>query len=244
MRTRGQARKPRDNAITVALIGAAATVAAALIAALFTLLPDASNGAAQPSGSMSGASLTPTPSPSPEQQDASTLAGSTFDFNDEGWEVEDNADDGIPSFSKSGGNPGGYIREVDNKSGDGWFWMAPPKFLGDMTAAYGGSLRFDLRHPTPGVEDPDPNFDVYLDGGGLRLRIDIGALPPVDWKTYTVRVDESENWLRRDTNQRATSTDMKQVLQSLSELRIRGDYYGDPDFNDITHLDNVILRIP
>ena len=47
------------------------------------------------------------------------MAGSTFDNDDEGWEIMDGAlgRSGAPTYLHSGGNPGGHLYAVDEGTG-------------------------------------------------------------------------------------------------------------------------------
>src|SRR5438552_3647113 len=72
---------------------------------------------------------------------AQVIASSTFDIDDEGWIVgEFYALTGsvTPTYVPTGGNPGGFIRTTDMLVWSAFH--APAKFLGNMSAAYGGNL--------------------------------------------------------------------------------------------------------
>jgi len=77
---------------------------------------------------------------------ASVIASSTFDTNDEGW-MNGNFDGttGSPTsvnYFSTGGNPAGQIQVYDN-----YYWnafLAPAAFLGNQSAAYLGTLTFDI----------------------------------------------------------------------------------------------------
>ena len=74
-----------------------------------------------------------------ETGDGTVLVQSSFDNDDEGWEIMDGAlgRSGAPTYLHSGGNPGGHLYAVDEGTGESWFWKAPDKFTMDATAEVG-----------------------------------------------------------------------------------------------------------
>lgn len=71
------------------------------------------------------------------------IAESTFDLDGEEWTVFN--DGTAPLYYATGGiDNSGYIRSTDRGKGSYWYWNAPNKFLGDISKAYNGILRFNL----------------------------------------------------------------------------------------------------
>lgn len=66
------------------------------------------------------------------------LAVSTFDSGAEDWTTVGATS---PVWEPTGGNPGGHIWAEDSVGGPPWFFVAPSKFLGDMSAAFGGGAQ-------------------------------------------------------------------------------------------------------
>lgn len=184
---------------------------------------------------------------------ASIIASSTFDSNAQGWVGRDlNLGVSPPypvvstyslTWSATGGNPGGHVSIVD-PSGFWIYFSAPAAYLGNQSAAYGGSLSFDIAATTSGL----PNFndpDVILVGpGGLTLVYDVPFTPPpsttVNWSSFTVNLNET-NWrVGTLTGPLATQAQMQTVLGSLSALYIRAEYFVG--LAETGYLDNVILR--
>ena len=194
----------------------------------------------------------------------------TSDFDNsigdnEGWKIgprtsgTDFSNCGPAEHKASGGNPDGFIshREICNGMvpNDGWYFVAPDKFHGDMSNAFGRSLDFDLRSNG----DLNPLFPfqtgslVVLHGGGKYI-----YLPSVHvanyvkphggvWTNYSFPLstdDPRHVWWMSTSNllnpaQRATNTDLQEVLTNLDGLSIFGDFSSAE-----TDLDNVILGKP
>ncbi len=170
--------------------------------------------------------------------DASPKVGvaSRFTHNSESWLVTGDPVSPDPTYVSTGGNPGGFIQTTDGGLGGFMYWSAPAKFLGDQSAAYGGSVQFDLRQETTG-RALDAS-DVILKGGGLRLTFNTANDPTADWTHYRVSLRE-KGWLNGSVP--ATRADMQKALGSLSSLLIRAEFAGGIDVDD---LDNVALKPP
>ncbi len=167
------------------------------------------------------------------------LAVSTFDNNAEDWTVIGDVV-GTPTYHTSGGNPGGYVSATDQTDGETWFWSAPAKFLGNKSAAYGGVLRYDLRQDPNDAQYQD--YDVILEGAGLRLVLEATYTPRTIWTSYVVILDQRAGWFKDDgTDDSPTAGEMQAVLADLTALRIRGEYQIGDDTGD---LDNVRLEGP
>jgi len=170
--------------------------------------------------------ITPTPSP--------ILASSTFDTGDDGWTVVNDAYP--PVYYAQGGNPGGYISATDKMQGSYWYWRAPSKFYGNVSAAYGKALTFDLKQSsTASQADQD---DVILVGSGLTLVYNTSYNPGTNWTAYSVLLSETVGWVNKATGQTATQSELQSVLAYLSDLQIRGEFVVGADTGS---LDNVIL---
>lgn len=167
----------------------------------------------------------------------SVIVQSSFGSGDEGWRVGDLTGVGplvAPTYFGGGGNPGGFIRAQD------LFWwtafIAPASFLGDMSAAYGGQLRFDQRElANSGGAAPA----VALEGAGLRLG-HAGVMPGTVWTTIVVPLTPG-GWVNGATLAPATAEELLAALSNLTALRINADYLDGPDQVD---LDNVVLLTP
>lgn len=69
---------------------------------------------------------------------------STFDASDEGWYQISNVTRYHVTHVAAGGNPGGYIKASDTAASGVWYFVAPPAYTGNVSAAYGKNLTFEL----------------------------------------------------------------------------------------------------
>lgn len=168
------------------------------------------------------------------------LASSTFDSGDEGWKVTGDAQSATPTYVSTGGNPGGFIRGFDNVVGGVWVWTAPAKFLGNMSAAYGFPLTYDLRMRGSGPLFDDS--DVILTGSGVSLYLIKTPPVPQDltWTPYSALIQDTANWhVGAYSGPSATESQIRSVLTNVTSLQIRGEFITGSDNGD---LDNVILN--
>ncbi len=164
---------------------------------------------------------------------------STFDTDDEGWRVVGDATSVVPQWSATEGNPDGHVYAVDQVVGGVWYWQAPAKFLGDVSGAYGLTLTFDLKQS--GTHNQFNSNEVLLTGGGLTLAIDM-AHPGTTWTSYSIPIDEAGGWgIGSENGPAPTQAQMVQVVASLEDLRIRGEFITGADTGS---LDNVVLNVP
>jgi len=161
---------------------------------------------------------------------------SNFEVDDDGWAIVNNGSSTIPDYFPFGGNPGGYISDKDAVFGV-WHFLAPSKFLGDVSEYYGDTLRFDLKQSLNGTVF---DHDVLLDGNGITIYYDMPFYPGFDWTSYLVSVDVNGGWKNLSTGLPATQSEILSVLSSLSSLKIRGDFFVGT-MGDTTAIDNVIL---
>jgi Laminin B (Domain IV) len=192
---------------------------------------------------------------------------STFDTNAEGWLVgdfynrPDLPDPVSPTYSSTGGNPGGYINwSQPPEHLEQWSaFMAPAKFLGDMSGYYGGTLQFDLRYSGQSQQGGEIELQdsVVLEGNveGVPTQIRYRKDKPTDnagWSTFTIplivdgstsgsgwyNITEPDNPWELDPHSPANETTLRSILQNLTALRIDADWSTKKDIAD---LDNVRL---
>lgn len=167
------------------------------------------------------------------------LASSRFDNTDEGWTLGGDVGP-LPQLKAEGGNPTGHICGKDSVEGAVWTFVAPPKFLGDKSRAYGQRLTFDLKLVTRG--DVVQGRDVNLQGAGLSLVTDLRTPPGLDWQPFSLQLDETQPWKRDAPGfPTASAEELQSVLRNLNAIRIRGEYLDGPDE---ACLDNVVFGQP
>ena len=170
----------------------------------------------------------------------SSHASSTFDNDDEGWMLTEDATTTRPELRASGGNPGGHICGTDGMRGATWYFIAPENFLHDASKSYGKRLTWALKQDS--IYQQLKGRDVVLQGNGLGVVFDIRATPGLDWTPYQVRLDGSSGWKRDEPpdNPPATDDDLRTLLRNVTELRIRGEFKDGPDHEC---LDNVYFGV-
>lgn len=181
------------------------------------------------------------------EQGKTTTTSSTFDTNTEGWTIFGDAQ---VEYVASGGNLGGYISATDQSTGITWFFEAPTKFLGNISAAYGQLLTFELKQSRTDnqndVNTGDAIFnsniipDIVLVKDELMLLYNFPGSPGTSWTPHSVRLDEFDGWRNDATGHPATQVELITVLSSLTALWIRGEYRSGSDTGG---LDNVILNL-
>jgi gliding motility-associated-like protein len=171
---------------------------------------------------------------------------SDFSSGADGWTAP-NAAGGTITYSATTGNPGGAISGNDPPSAAApiyWYFVAPPKFLGDVSTLYGRTMRFDLKQAV--VQTPTQLADIILSNGTTTLYyFNISPSPATSssWNSYSVTVDEvSGNWktVNSSTGPPATKAQVIAVLSNLTSFQIRGRYSGTT--LTTTSLDNVIFN--
>ena len=170
--------------------------------------------------------------------DMKPIVSSTFDEGTEGWTVRYDAQNGLPTpdYHTTGGYPGGYVSATDDVDSLVWYWNAPPQFLGNVSAAYGRSLCFSMKQSSTKRQIQFP--DVILVGNNIWLDYNLEYHPDIEWTTFSIRLEEHAGWINRATGQAPTREEMQAVLESLSRIRIRGEYTAGYDVGGI---DNVLL---
>jgi hypothetical protein len=197
---------------------------------------------------------------------ADLVAKSTFTGNQDNWSASFGAaNSGVGTYNPSDGNPAGSLRTSD-ASNNTWYFFSSNSpgttFYGNMSAAYGGTLTYDLkRFADPGTEYySDANGAVYdvrltvaIDAdmnGSLESSLTLGfssvALTPVTtgiWQSMTVSLLSAAGWFRdlpSGLDPTATEAQLLAVLTNLRQVDIRGNYSSQ--LGDSTGLDNVALN--
>jgi hypothetical protein len=170
---------------------------------------------------------------------------SNFEVGSEGWTLADIFQPianpptiiggGSVIYETAEGNPAGSIATAD-VSPNATFFMAPAKFLGDASSAFGTTFSYDMRLQT-GVGQV--GAAVMMVGGGLTLLGGAGNVPTEAWETFGVDLIGASFNVNARTGPTATDAQLQQVLGSLTALYIQPDVNNGPEF---AYLDNVVLK--
>src|SRR3954470_14446097 len=156
------------------------------------------------------------------QARAVVIASSTFGTDADGWTLDGSPAENF-SWQSTDGNPGGFIRFVDNLN-PGSNFVAPPKFLGNWSALNGtGQLTYDFRvFSTGGSVFSNGPYAVFLSGPGGAASWS-GATPgqATPWIGITVPIQQSA-WS-------VTSGNWSDLLANVTSLQIVGELFGNFD---------------
>src|SRR5262245_21500811 len=164
------------------------------------------------------------------QASANTVS-STFDMGPEGWSALDQqTGDYTASWQSTGGNPGGFLQGTENIAlgGTGYF-IAPSKFLGNLSAYAGGTLTYDLKVIQGSAYFSD--LDVIISNGANSVSW-TSNINPVGggWVTFQVQLSQAN-----------FGSNLTSILPNVTELQIRGEFINGAEEEG---LDNVLLRTP
>lgn len=166
---------------------------------------------------------------------------STFDSSNENWRASGDPTNTNAFWEPAGGNPGGYIRVVDDAIGGLWYFDAPTRYTGNKCDAYGKYLRWDqFTSDTTNQFNPVGTRDLVLESNTMTLVFDNLQNPGLAWTHFDVLLREDAGWRIGNVNGLVpTQAQFQAVLANLSGLRIQGEYRSQADFGG---LDNVILE--
>ena len=172
--------------------------------------------------------------------DQQVSVSSAFSVDAQQWSILQDGAFLAPAHAVTGGNGGGYAYFTDGANPAAWHWMAPPEYLGNQSALYGGHLRVDLLRTPTATQVNEPA--VMLMGAGEMLYFDL-PIPPADrWTTYQVPLVETGGWWIGDPLGAApTKSEMLRVLSAVEAWLIPGDFSLEPH---TTGIDNVELSGP
>ena len=174
--------------------------------------------------------------------DASTLVSSTFSSSTEGWVYGDLSDTGSQPDDVVWDSSTGTITSADPTQGINNGFVAPSKFLGNQSAALGGTLSFQLSDTSNDGVDYSP---LSLISGSTVIYANPQGIPSTDTNiltTYSVRLTDS-NFYEGDPDNPAAGTPVAAgtvaaVLSNLSQVSVDLDWHTGSDFD---RLDNVVL---
>ena len=116
-------------------------------------------------------------------------------------------------------------------------WIAPPKFLGNRSAAYNGRLQFDQRSTADVIRR---SGQVLLRGAGYEIVHEVEP-PGPEFATRSVDL-HPDGWTHTASGAPVTTAQFLTLLSDLSWIEIRAEF-GE-NTTELTVLDNVRLSIP
>jgi Concanavalin A-like lectin/glucanases superfamily/Laminin B (Domain IV)/Immunoglobulin I-set domain/Immunoglobulin domain len=163
-----------------------------------------------------------------------------FDSDPEDWAILSEGQLLPPRSSVTGGSSGGYVEYSDDQNPGVWYWVAPSKYLGNQSAAYGGTLQFDQFNS--GTGQPLEAPDIILVGDGRTLIYERSAAPGTNWTTSAVPLEASAEWHVGDaTGPAPTRSELAGALGSVEQWLIRGAFGAESNRGG---LDRVSLIAP
>ena len=166
---------------------------------------------------------------------AAVLVQDTFDSSAEGWRVGDM--DTAGGESAAAWNAAGYIVGTDVASIAAF--IAPSDWLGDKSAAFGGTFSFDIQ--VAANDAPDAYPALALISGSTVLYAKRGFIPPVNvWSSFSVGLTGANFYTGNFYSGAGVVTDaqLQAVLASLTRVAVLVDWNGG---GDNVRLDNVVL---
>ncbi|MEW5684673.1 MAG: laminin B domain-containing protein [Pseudomonadota bacterium] len=172
---------------------------------------------------------------SPAAATAAVLVQSTFDASAEGWRRGDMVSPG--SEFAAPWEAAGYITGADNFNLAAL--IAPTAWLGDQSAAFGGTFSFDIR--VAANDAPESYPALALISGSTVLYAKRGFIPAVNtWSSYSVGLT-GDNFYTGNFYSGAgvvTDADLQAVLANLTRVSVLVDWNSG---GDDVRLDNVVL---
>jgi len=154
---------------------------------------------------------------------------STFDVDNEGWTVNG----GILYYHGSGGNPDGFIEFEDDQDGKGVF-LAPGKFLGDLTPYDQGTITFDLKNTVDNGQDSLYGYgNVKISSSNSSAEKNVVPLQYYsEWTSFTIPLTDSIWGL--------TESGWDSLLADVTEITIQMD--AQWNYYDRSGLDNFSIN--
>ncbi len=154
---------------------------------------------------------------------------STFDVDNEGWV----ANGGLIYYHSSGGNPDGFIEFEDNQDGKGLF-VAPGKFLGNLSAYDQGTINFDLKNTYDNGQDSLWGYGaVKITSSNSYAEKNVVPLRYYnEWTSFTIQMNAGEWGL--------TESGWDSLLADVTEISIQMD--AQWNYYDKSALDNFAIK--
>jgi hypothetical protein len=135
------------------------------------------------------------------------------------------------TWTSTGGATGGHLRTPDGVADT--FWRAPASYRGNMSSAFGGSIRFEYRLGTTDADVLYSPDDIYIQSASLTLIADAPNPSRDAWGQSLIPLRPGYWRIGSCTGPFATESQIRTALSNISELYIRGEHVVGGENNDI-----------
>lgn len=175
------------------------------------------------------------------QQPLVPLVTSDFASGPDGWIAQNTAGHAKAlDYNTEGSvsNSVGHITTGENNGdGDTIYLCAPPKFTGDLRAAYNGLLQFQLRQEQ--TSNLYQAWDILIRSTNMTLGYRLPKIPGTNWMVCELPLNEHVGLIRPGIGQLATRGEVIATLSAVTSIWIRAEY--SQNNTDRCHLDEVRL---
>jgi hypothetical protein len=154
---------------------------------------------------------------------------SNFDIDKDGW----TANGGIIYYHSSGGNPDGFIEFEDDQDGKGVF-IAPSKFLGNLSNYDHGTINFDLKNTYDNGQDSLWGYGmVKITSSNSYAEKNVVPLGYYgEWTSFTIQMNAVDWGL--------TESGWDSLLADVTKISIQMD--AQWNYYDKSALDNFAIN--
>lgn len=164
----------------------------------------------------------------------------------DGWSTYNEPAGGAPvsvTWSATGGNPGGYIKDQDISIG-AWGWFGPSKFRGNLSAYFGCTLSFDLIQDSHlGIMTNYYDVMFFNNSGDTMVYNYTDPASINTWNSFFVPLTGGVGWKYGSSiagaAPDATTAQITAILSDVKRMRIRAEYSGLTYETD--GIDNVLI---
>jgi hypothetical protein len=159
---------------------------------------------------------------------------SDFNSGTDGWTAFDAVtNDYSANWQNSGGNPGGYLQGLEtNALGGTGYYIAPAKFLGNLSAYAGGTLSWDIKVVTGTSYFND--VDLIISGGGSSA----------SWSSNVNPVGQGWYHIEVQLNQATLGGNLATILSNVTKLQIRGEYINGTEAEGLDNVQLLTAAVP